>query len=138
ELVAGSALLIRSAANKPLAQLVGRGEGAAIEVHKTIFVNAPVQRVFETLSRYESFPAFMRNVREVRTLGDGRSHWVVAGPAGAPVEWEAETTQYRENEALAWRTVENAPVQHAGVIRFEQAGTGTRLDIRMSYRPPAG
>jgi uncharacterized membrane protein len=80
----------------------------------------------------------MRNVRSVRLHADGRSHWSVAGPAGATVEWDSETTVCKPNEVLAWQTVANAPIAHAGSIRFERAGSGTRLDIQMSYHPPGG
>lgn len=97
-----------------------------------------IEAVFEVLSRYENFPSFMRNVRNVQRGPEGRSHWVVAGPAGVSVEWDAETTAYEPNELLAWRTVANTAVTHAGLIRFERARDGTRLHIELSYTPPAG
>lgn len=136
--VAGGALTLRSTTNMPLVRLSGASGHRAIDIQKTIHVNAPIERVFETLARHENFPAFMRNVREVHMYGDGRSHWVVAGPAGTSVEWDAETTAYQPNKVLAWRTVPNSKVEHAGIIRFQPDGDGTRLDIRMSYNPPAG
>jgi uncharacterized membrane protein len=80
----------------------------------------------------------MRNVRQVHTRPDGRSHWVVAGPAGVSVEWNAITTRLEPNRLLAWRTVSKAAVQHAGSIRFEPYNGGTRLEIQLSYRPPGG
>ena len=42
------------------------------------------------------------------------------------------------NRLLAWRTTPSAPIQHAGVLRFEPVNGGTRVDVHMSYRPPAG
>jgi uncharacterized membrane protein len=135
---AGSALALRAASNMPFKRLAGAQGRRGIDIHKTIHVNAPVEVVFETLSNYANFPAFMRNVRRVSMHADGRSHWVVAGPAGFSVEWDAETSVCRPNELLGWRTVRSATVAHAGLIRFEREGTGTRLDIRMTYSPPAG
>jgi uncharacterized membrane protein len=29
-------------------------------------------------------------------------------------------------------------VEHAGIVQFEPMGTGTRVQIRLSYNPPAG
>jgi uncharacterized membrane protein len=136
--LAGSALLLRGATNSPLDRLAGARGRWAVDIHKTIHIDAPVEEVFETLSRCETFPAIMRNVRRVSRHPDGRSHWVVDGPAGVAIEWDAETTVHRPNEMLAWRTVRNAAVEHAGIIRFERDGDGTRLDIRMTYNPPAG
>jgi uncharacterized membrane protein len=137
-LAAGNVLLLRSVTNRPVRQLVGTAGHRSIDVRKTIHVHAPVERVFETLAAFESFPSFMRNVRSVRRDADGRSHWVVAGPAGGSIEWDSELTMCRPNEVLAWRTVHDAPLAHAGIIRFERSGAGTRLDVRMTYNPPGG
>jgi len=136
---AGGILCARSSTNLSMRRLAGVA-GRAIDVRKTITVNAPLERVFETLERYENFPNFMRNVLHVSDHGDGRSHWTVAGPAGTTVEWDAVTTRNELNRLLAWRTVPHAIVEHSGTIRFDpvDGGACTRLDVRMSYSPPAG
>ncbi len=80
----------------------------------------------------------MSHVREVRKVDDRRYHWVVDGPAGAHVGWDAEVTAEVPDELIAWRTVEGAPVRSAGVVQFEPTGYGgARIHIRMIYRPPA-
>jgi uncharacterized membrane protein len=137
---AGGALLARSGANVPLKRWVGvtSGHGVVMHVHKTIRVNAPVDQVFQTLSVYENYPRFMRNVRSVQLQPDGRTHWCIAGPAGILLEWESVTTEFEMNRLLAWRTAPAAPIQHMGAMRFEPVNGGTRLDIHMSYCPPAG
>lgn len=134
----GGALLARSALNVPLKRIAGVTGRRGIEVRKTLHVLAPVEQVFQTLSFYENFPLFMRNVRSVRMHADGRSHWSVAGPGGITLQWDAVTTRLEPNRLLAWRTVASSAVQHAGVIRFEPEDSGTHLDIRMSYNPPGG
>lgn len=131
---AGGLLIVRSATNTPVLQL-GR---PSIEIRKTIQVRAPVEEVFEVLARYEKLPRLMRNIRSVQRRSDGRSHWVLAGPAGVRIEWDAETTASKPNELLAWHTVGRTTLAHAGIIRFERAGEGTRIDIRITYNPPAG
>jgi uncharacterized membrane protein len=129
-------MIARSAMNKPLKR-VGRGYGV-IDVQKTLVVDAPVERVFSVLERTDQFPSFMRRVREVRAE-NGHSHWVVGGPAGTAIEWDAVTTVNRPNEMLAWRSEPGSAIEHAGVIRFERLGPDqTRLDVNLSYSPPAG
>jgi uncharacterized membrane protein len=135
---AGSVLLARTAMNMPLRQIAGASTRRVIDLRKTLHVNAPLEQVFETLAHHEHFPAFMRNVRRVRLHEDGRSHWTVAGPGGVPVEFDSIITRLEPNTMVAWRTVPNSSVEHAGSIQFEPANTGTRLTIRMSYKPPAG
>jgi uncharacterized membrane protein len=68
-----------------------------------------------------------------------RSHWVIAGPAGVSVEFDAEITKMEPNKTLAWKSVPGATVGHSGIIRFDPAeGDMTRMEIQMSYSPPAG
>lgn len=137
---AGLGLLLRALTNLPLRRLVGiRAGRRAVDIAKDINIDAPVERVFEMWSRIETFPRFMVHVRAVQNLGDGRSRWTVAGPAGIPVRWEAELTSVRSNELIAWQTVRRWPVAHAGTVRFDRNPDGTtRLGIKMSYNPVAG
>ena len=116
--------------------LAGGGE---TEVERSITIEAPVERVYEFWNDMENFPRFMSHVREVRRLGADRSHWVVAGPGGAPVEWEAVVTQRVPNESISWRTVEGSLVDHRGTVRFRPAGpNATRLEVRLTYCPAGG
>ena len=135
---AGTVLLLRSTANKPLGTLAGMTEDGVVDVQKTIHIEAPVETVFEYLVNYENFPQFMRNVRSVETKPDGRSHWVVAGPAGAAVEFDSYLTELVPNSSIAWSSIEGSPVKTSGTIRLEPVDDGTRVQIRMTYSPPAG
>jgi uncharacterized membrane protein len=138
--VSGLGLLARGATNLEMRRLLGLGAGRhAVAMRKSLNVQAPPERVYELWSDIERFPRFMANVREVRDLGEGRSRWTVAGPAGAPVEWEAVVTKRVANQQLAWRTVPGSAVEHAGHVRFlPNASGGTRIDVHLSYAPPAG
>jgi len=81
----------------------------------------------------------MASLREVRDMGNGRSHWVAAGPGGVPVGWDAVVTRYEPNNLLAWKSEPGATVANAGIIRFEpRADDSTRVHIRLSYNPPVG
>jgi uncharacterized membrane protein len=136
--LAGLALLSRSATNAELRELVGAG-GRGIDVQKAINVAAPIDDVFSFFTNYENFPRFMSHVRQVRDTGEGGSHWVVDGPAGVPVEWDAVVSDVVPNEVLAWTSVPGSAVESAGLIRFAQNDDGTtHVDLKMTYRPPAG
>lgn len=138
--ILGAAAIARSLSNKEFKRLTGiRAGRRAVDIHKTMNIDCPVERVFEFWANYENFPKFMSHLREVRDLGGGRSHWVAVGPARIPVEWDAEITHLRPNEVLAWRSVPGSRVDNIGSIRFQPNPDGsTRLDIRISYNPPAG
>lgn len=136
----GLGILARSVTNMPMKRIVGIGAGhRAVDVQKTIHIAAPVEKVFEFWDHFQNFPKFMSNVREVLPKGENRSHWVVSGPAGVPVEWDAEITERIPNQVVAWKTVPGSTVDHAGIVRFDSESDGTtRVNIRMSYNPPAG
>jgi uncharacterized membrane protein len=137
---AGVALLARAATNMELKRLVGVGAGArAIDIQKTVHIDAPIDHVFRLWIEPENFPHFMSHVREVRAIGEGRSHWVVSGPAGARFEWDAVTTKFVQNEEIAWRTEPGSAIAHSGVVRFEPEGhSRTRVDVKLTYNPVAG
>jgi uncharacterized membrane protein len=137
---AGAALLLRAVSNRPLTRLASFGAEAedGFMIQKTLDVNADVEEVYAAWRSLESFPQFMTHVREVKPIGERRYQWVVDGPAGVPVTWEAEITNDIPNELIAWRTVPDAPVQSSGEVRFESSAAGrTQIQVRMWYRPPA-
>jgi uncharacterized membrane protein len=110
----------------------------AVDIQKTLYIEAPVDQVYTFWSLYENFPLFMSHVREVEDLGGGRSHWSVSGPGGVPIEWDALLTQQEPNEVIAWRSEPGSMLENAGIIRFVPIGSGTRVDLRVCYHPPAG
>jgi len=143
--LAGAALAVRSATNLPFERMIGVGAGRrSIEVRKSITIAAPIDEVFTWLVAWERWPHWMSHVREVRSRGrtgtvGERTHWVVDGPAGTTVEWDAETTRFVPPSLVAWRTVEGSPITHAGTIQLSRTGAAsTRLDVTLSYTPIAG
>ncbi len=137
--VAGALLALRGFTNLPVGRLLGFGaQRRAVDLRKAIHIEAPREEVFSFFRAFENFPRFMTHVREVRRAGEGRWHWIVDGPAGTSVEWDAEVSAFVPNEVIAWKTVPGATVESSGVARFEDERKGTRLDIRLSYHPPAG
>jgi uncharacterized membrane protein/uncharacterized protein YjbJ (UPF0337 family) len=144
----GTGMLARAATNIPMRNLVGLGEArragtgrgrGALEVRKTIDIGSPVDDVFAAWADYRNFPRFLSRVREVRDLGSGRSHWVVEGPAGASVHWDAVITRYVPNEVIAWRSEPGAVVHHAGMVHFRPNPDGsTQVSVQLTYNPPGG
>lgn len=135
----GVGLITRSVLNRPFNRLASQGAGErVIDLQKSIYIQASPETVFDEWSRYENFPHFMSNVQDVRDLGNGRSHWIVSGPAGTRIEWDASMTESVRPQRLAWNSEPNASVQHSGTVHFEPSGDGTRVTVQMLYSPPAG
>ncbi len=128
-------------ADRPRNQVVKPDKArGAVHFHKSIIVNRPAEELYRIWRNFPELPRFMRNVVRVEPRDERRSHWIVQGPAGSRVEWDAEVFQDHPNELIAWRALENADVDHAGSVRFERAtgGRGTIVRVELQYRPPAG
>jgi uncharacterized membrane protein len=80
----------------------------------------------------------MPDVKEVHVTGPTTSHWVVSGPLGKTVEWDAEITEDIPNQRIAWRSVGDAEVDNAGAVRFDDRGETTNIEVALEYHPPGG
>lgn len=150
---AGGALLLRGATGHcALYQALGintagpRTEGASLVgndgicVEKTLIINRSPEDLYRFWRDFENLPRVMRHLESVTVQDGRRSRWVVRGPAGRTVEWDAEIINERENELIAWRSLEGADVRNAGSVRFtpDELGRGTWVKISLMYQPPAG
>jgi uncharacterized membrane protein len=106
----------------------------------TLTINRPREELYKAWRNFENLARWMKHLKSVDLKGDRRSHWVAAGPAGSTVEWDAEITEDRPNEMIAWRSLEGSDVDHHGVVRFEPApgNRGTMVTVEMRYAPPGG
>jgi uncharacterized membrane protein len=111
-----------------------------IRTRRGITVRRPVEEVYSFWHTFENLPRFMRHLESVTVTGDRRSHWVATAPAGKTVEWDAEITEDRPNELIAWRSLPGSDVYNAGEVRFDPApgNRGTEVRVAIEYRPPFG
>lgn len=109
-------------------------------VKKSIIINKTPEELYGFWHNFENLPTFMKHLESVSVTGDGRSHWVAKAPAGSSVEWDAEVTEDRPNELIAWRSLEGADVDNSGSVRFESApgNRGTIVHVDIEYNPPGG
>lgn len=137
---AGSVVALRAATNLPLKRITGINAGRrAVDVQAAMNIDAAPDGVWPVVSDYASFAEFMPDVHEVAPAGDGRTHWIVAGPAGTHIRFAAEETKRVEGREIAWRTMEDQLVAHAGAIRVDpDSGGRSRVQMHLFYNPIAG
>ena len=150
--ITGGALLYRGATGQcPFYKVVGIDtssgrprpavsvpHGRGVKVESSVLINKSSEELYNYWRDLENLPRFMDHVVSVKGEGDQRSHWVVKTLGNAEISWDAEIVNDIPNELIAWRTVENSDVDHAGSVRFEPTGSVTRVKVIMEYRPPAG
>jgi uncharacterized membrane protein len=109
-----------------------------VKIDRGVTVAAPPERLYHFWRNFDNLPRIMSHVERVEVLSETRSRWHVKTPAGMTVAWEAEIINDQPPHLLAWRTVDNAMITHAGSVRFTPAGSGTRIDVSLQYDPPGG
>ncbi len=135
---AGLIITARSVTNMDTRNLLGVGGENLIKVRKAITIDAPIDEVYQFWRNFENFKLFMDHVKNI-TVQDDVSNWQVAGPAGSTVEFQSHITRDIPNKSIAWETVPDSQIKHAGSVRFDpNRDGGTRVSVQMEYLPPAG
>lgn len=109
----------------------------------TIEIDAPASVCYEKWHHFDKFPQFMSNVKSVESLGGKRWHWVVNGPLGVDVEWDAEIDGDEQSRLVSWHTVgdsgQSPTVEAQGAVRFQEITPGqTEVTCTIQYKAPAG
>lgn len=110
------------------------------QISKSIIVNAPTERAYSTWADFTQFPSFMDHVKSVSITGPTSSHWVVTGPAGSLIDWNAELTRAEPSNRLAWNTKDKKGlITTSGQVTFTPLENDqTEVTVTMQYTPPAG
>jgi uncharacterized membrane protein len=134
------ALGVNTTGTKADNPLVSVSANRGIKVEKSVTINKSPEELYNFWRNFENLPRFMNHLESVKQTGEGRSHWVAKAPAGRTVEWDAEIYNEKENQLIAWRSLEGADVDNAGSVRFEPAtdGRGTVVKVTLKYDPPGG
>ncbi len=105
-----------------------------------VTVQRPPDQLYQYWRKLDNLPRFMSAVQSVEMNDPIHSHWIVRGPLGRPVQWDAEITQERENEFIAWRSTDGADVANAGYVRFRGLpfNRGTEVRVELDYETPGG
>lgn len=117
----------------------GVPDRAGFHVEKSIEIKRSPAQVYGYWRQLKNLPKFMSHLKTVVETGPRTSHWVVKGPAGKSVSWDAEIINEHPGEMIAWQTLPGADVQSAGTVRFEPLNDGrnTCVTVNLKYSPPA-
>lgn len=112
----------------------------AIKVKHSVTINKSAEELYKFWRNFENLPRIMNHLDRVDVTSDKRSHWVAKAPAGLKVEWDAEIINEKENELIAWKSLEGANIANAGSVQFKDLGfgRGTEVKVEIDYEPPAG
>jgi uncharacterized membrane protein len=153
-LIAGGALAAYGLSRRSKGGVLAAAAGAAVAyqgvkwsgepqrnfARATVVVNGAQNEVYRFWRQFENLPRFMHHLDSVQRVGDGQWKWTAIGPAGKPISWIADIVAERENDLIAWRSVQGSDIQVDGVVEFRPAtgNRGTMVDVMVQYRPPTG
>jgi uncharacterized membrane protein len=111
-----------------------------VRVEESIIIDRPADEIYTFWRDHANLSKFMSEVVSVTSTDGVRSHWVVEGPLGVTLEWDAEIHNDEPGRLIAWRSLPGAQVATAGSVRFEEAagGRGTRVSVNQKFDPPGG
>jgi uncharacterized membrane protein len=89
---------------------------------ESIEVRVPLTTAYNQWTQFEEFPTFMEGVESVTQLDDTHLTWV-AEVGGQRREWEAEITEQKPDERIAWTS--RSGTGNAGVVTFHRIDDAT-------------
>jgi uncharacterized membrane protein len=100
-------------------------------IEESIEVNVPVHTAYNQWTQFEDFPHFMEGVQSVEQIDDTHLRWV-AEAGGERREWQAQITEQRPDERVAWRAIGGHG--NSGVVTFQRMDEGsTRVNVQMEH-----
>ena len=119
------------------ATAIPAGQGEKVE--RRITIRRSPEELYHFWRDLENLPRIMDNLKKVGQCDAQRSHWVVNGPLGTELEWDAEIYNHAD-EMIAWRSLPGGDLETAGSIHFKPSRhTGcTEVTLSMKFNPPAG
>lgn len=110
------------------------------KVNKSVIVKGQPADIYPYWADFQNFPAFMTYIKAITPTGENTSHWVLAGPAGMQVNWNAEMTRREENKRIAWNSKDNSGfITTSGQVTFNALPQEqTEVNVTIQYVPPGG
>ena len=121
------------------AWIASRPRPGALEVRDAVTVLRTPDELYGKWRDLAHLPDLMPHLESVTPLDGRRSRWVARGPAGVPVEWDAELIADDPGRLIAWQSI-GGDIDTTGRVEFRPApgNRGTEIAVHLIYAPPAG
>jgi len=103
---------------------------------RSIIVKGTPDQLYKFWSDVDNYSEFMQHVKSVEMTGDNISHWILEGPQGETLEWDAEITRQDANKRIAWNSKEDPKMAASGQVTFNGLPDNqTEVTVTLQYSP---
>lgn len=107
-------------------------------VETTVWINAPLEKVFAIARNSKSYPEYMKDVKSVTPVEEEESRfvadWVGIVPTfGLKVRWRQEEIWDDANHSSTFRQVSGDYDKLEGAWTFQEENGGTRFNQKLDY-----
>ena len=129
-----------AAAGGLLAYKAAQTASSKRDAHAVFLTTASAEQAYTLWRNLAGLPRFMVHLKSVRELDSRNSEWVAVGPGEREIRWNAEITEDKLNQRIAWRSLPNSNVETSGSVDFrpDPQGRGTYVTANVRYAIPSG
>jgi uncharacterized membrane protein len=109
--------------------------GHGVKIDESIVIHRDAATLYRQWRKLDNLGQIMHHLERVEEVDSRRSRWTARGPMNIPLHWEAEIINEKENEMIAWRSVEGSAIDTAGSVHFRELpdGRGTEVRVTLKY-----
>ena len=110
-----------------------------IRIEETVTIEASPLELFEFWRQPDNLVRVFPHLERVVPVDENRSHWVMGGPGGTTVEWDARIISEIPGEKITWESLPGSNMVSAGSVTFRPLlRDGTQVSVVMQYDLPTG
>jgi uncharacterized membrane protein len=99
-----------------------------------VTINKPPEEVYAFYRKLSQLPLFMDYLESVTETGAKTSRWVARLPVAGTVAWDAEITEDRPGELIAWQSVPGSPIETRGRVTFARPPGRNMTEVRIELQ----
>jgi uncharacterized membrane protein len=116
------------------------GDDALTRIEKSIEIRVPPEKVWEMLA-LDRWPEWMDTMKKAEYTSEdknvvGATAHAISGVAGVKDEYDAEITEWKENEKISWRSTSGKLKGMFSSMTLSPIKTGTKVTSVADYNLP--
>ncbi|HEY4179566.1 MAG TPA: SRPBCC family protein [Kofleriaceae bacterium] len=100
----------------------------------SVTINKSPREVYDFFRDFSRLPELMDYLESVEELDGARSRWIAKPFGGRTLEWQANLTEDRPGELIAWESVPTSKLKTTGRVTFAKAPGRDSTEVRVEMQ----